>query len=47
MYSEISLIRPPYGPTVGGLINKVALLLKTSVMQPFYKLALLLRVSNS
>ena len=46
-YSETSLIWPPFGPTVGGLINKMALLLKTSLMRPFNKLALLSRVSNS
>jgi len=44
MYSETSLIRPPARPTVSGLINEVALLLKTSLMRPFNKLVLLLRV---
>ena len=42
-YRETSLIRPPSGPTVSGLVNEVVLLLKTSLMQPFNKLALLLR----
>ena len=46
-YSETYLIRPPSGPTVGGLINEEALLLKTLLMQPFNKLALLLRFSKS
>jgi len=43
-YSETSLIWPPSGPTVSGIINKVALLLKTLLMQLFNKLALSLRV---
>ena len=47
LYSETSLIQPPSRPTVGGLINEVALLLKTLLMQLFKKLALLSRVSNS
>ena len=45
--SETSLMRPPSGSTIGGLIKEVAVLLKTSLMQPFNKLALLARVSNS
>ena len=34
-YSETLLIRPSSGPTSSGLINEVALLLKTLLMQPF------------
>ena len=38
LYIETSLIWPPYKPTSSGLISKVALLLKTLLMQPFNKL---------
>ena len=31
--SETSLMRPPSGPTIGGLIKEVAVLLKTLLMQ--------------
>jgi len=45
--SETLLIRPPSGAMVGCLINEMALLLKTLLMQPFNILALLLRFSKS
>ena len=34
MYSDTSLIGPPLGPTISGPISEVALLMKTSLIQP-------------
>ena len=43
-YSETSFIGPPLGPTISGPISEVALLMKTSVINPaLNKVALLSR----